>query len=83
MNEWLIAATVLFAALAACGAVCFFAEPVSGLVALELAGVVATAILLLLAEGFHRQAFVDLALVLAVLTFAGSLTFVRLLERRV
>jgi multisubunit Na+/H+ antiporter MnhF subunit len=44
--------------------------------------VLATVILLLLAEGFHRQPFVDLALVFAVLQFAGSLAFVRMLERR-
>jgi multisubunit Na+/H+ antiporter MnhF subunit len=83
MNEWLVAATILIVALAACGAVCFFADPLHGLVALELAGTVATAVLLLLSVGFHRQSFVDLALVLAVLTFGGALSFVRLLERRV
>ena len=82
MNEWLVAATVLIGALAVCGAVCALAAPIHGLVALELAGVLTTAVLLLLAEGFERQPFVDLALVFTVLTFAGSLTFARLMERR-
>ena len=63
MNEWLIAAAALLGALVVCGAVCVFAAPIDGLVALELSGVVATTILLLLAEGFERQSFVDLALV--------------------
>ena len=37
--------------------------------------------LLMLAEGEARQPFSDLALVLAVLSFAGSLLFARFLER--
>jgi multisubunit Na+/H+ antiporter MnhF subunit len=82
MNAWLIAASVLFGALIACGGVCVFSDLVSGLVALEVAGVVAATLLMLLAEGLHRQPFIDLALVLAVLSLAGSLLFVRMLERR-
>ena len=82
MNEWLVAATVLLVALLPCTALCFRGRPLDGLVGLEVAGVIATVVLLLLAEGFHRQPFVDLALVFAVLQFAGSLAFVRMLERR-
>ena len=37
--------------------------------------------LVLLAQGVHRDPFMDLALVSAVLSFAGALTFVRFLER--
>jgi multisubunit Na+/H+ antiporter MnhF subunit len=33
-----------------------------------------------LSEGFHRQPFVDLAVVLAVLSVVGSLAFARLME---
>jgi multicomponent Na+:H+ antiporter subunit F len=54
-----------------------------GLVALELAGVISVLVLLLLAEGFQRQPFVDLALVLAVLSFVGTLAFVRYMEREI
>ncbi len=82
MNEWIVAALVLLPALLACLALPAFVEPVDGLVALELAGVVATAILLLLAEGLHRQPFADLALIFAPLSFLGSLAFARLLERQ-
>jgi multisubunit Na+/H+ antiporter MnhF subunit len=38
-------------------------------------------VLLLLAEGYHRAPFFDLALVLALLAFAGGLVFARMLER--
>jgi multicomponent Na+:H+ antiporter subunit F len=83
MSAWLLAAIVLLGALGACVVGCLVFSILDALVALELAGTVSTVIFLVLAEGFHRQPFVDLALVLAVLTFVGSLAFVRLLERRV
>jgi multisubunit Na+/H+ antiporter MnhF subunit len=46
-----------------------------------MAGVLQTIVLLLLAEGFHRPPFFDLALVLALLALAGGLVFARMLER--
>lgn len=82
MNEWLVAATVLIVALGPCLGLCFVGRPVDGLVALELSGVITTAALLVLSEGFHRQPFVDLAVVFVVLNFAGGLAFARMLERR-
>jgi multicomponent Na+:H+ antiporter subunit F len=51
------------------------------LVGLELAAVLDTLAVALLAEGFHRQSFFDLAIVLGVLGFIGSLAFARFLER--
>lgn len=81
MNEWEIAATVLALALIPCLAVCVLAPPPHGLAALEVAGVLATTILMLLSEGFHRQPFIDLAVVLAPLSLVGSLTFARVMER--
>ena len=62
---------------------CAFSRPLHALIALELGGSVAAALLIVMAEGYHRQPFAYLGIVLAVLTFAGSLSFVRLLERRV
>ncbi|HWC85964.1 MAG TPA: monovalent cation/H+ antiporter complex subunit F [Solirubrobacteraceae bacterium] len=82
MNEWEIAATVLGFALIPCLAVCSLAPPPHGLAALEIAGVLVCTILILLSEGFHRQAFIDLAVVLAPLSLVGSLTFARLMERQ-
>jgi multicomponent Na+:H+ antiporter subunit F len=81
MNEWLLAVLILLASLLPCGLVCVLRSPIDGLVALELAGVIATTVLVLLSEGFHRQPFIDLAVVQAVLSFAGSITFARFLER--
>jgi multisubunit Na+/H+ antiporter MnhF subunit len=81
MNEWEIAATVLAFALIPCMAVCLLARPPEALVALELAGVLVTTILMLLSEGFHRQPFVDLAVILAPMALVGSLAFARLMER--
>jgi multisubunit Na+/H+ antiporter MnhF subunit len=81
MNEWLWAAAVLSAALIPLAAVAVRRPPAEGLVALEAAGADATLVLLLLSEGTHRQAFVDLALVLGALSFVGAVAFVRFLER--
>ena len=62
MNEWSVAALALLAGLVPCGVVCLRGSPVDRLVGLELAGVLDTLVLLLLAEGFHRQVYFDLAL---------------------
>jgi multicomponent Na+:H+ antiporter subunit F len=81
MNEWELAAVVLVAAIVPCVAVCVFADALAALVALEVAGTLTTSALISLSEGFHRQPFIDLAIVLAVLSVVGSLTFARLIER--
>jgi multicomponent Na+:H+ antiporter subunit F len=81
MNEWQIAAAVLIAALVPCGWLCLRRSFAEGLVALQLAGVLASLTVLLLAEAEGREPFADLALVLAVLSFAGTLLFARFLER--
>ena len=81
MNVWLIAATVLLAGLIPCGVVMLRGSIVEALVGLQMAGIVQTIVLLLLAEGFHRPPFFDLAVVLALLTLAAGLVFARMLER--
>ena len=81
MNAWLIAATVLLVALLPCLYVCLRAPIMDALVALELAAVLVTLTLLLLAEGFARSSYYTLPLVLSALSFAGSLVFVRFLDR--
>jgi multisubunit Na+/H+ antiporter MnhF subunit len=81
MNEWLVAASVLGFAMLACLAVTLVAGPEHGLVALEVGAVLLTSILVLLAEGLHRQPFIDLAVVFAPMSLVGSLTFARLMER--
>jgi multicomponent Na+:H+ antiporter subunit F len=81
MSPWLLAAVVLLASLAPLFVHCVYADAPAGLVALELAGTIVTIVLLLIAQGTHRQPFFDLALVSAVLSFAGGLAFARFLER--
>jgi multisubunit Na+/H+ antiporter MnhF subunit len=81
MNEWEIAAAVLSFALLPCLGMCLLGDARDALVALEIAAVLATTILMLLSEGFHRQPFIDLAVVLAPMALIGSLAFARMMER--
>ena len=78
---WLAAAGVLLLGMIPCGWVIHRAGILDALVALQLAGVIATLALLLIAQGIGRSPFFDLALVASVLSFAGSLAFARVLER--
>lgn len=57
------------------------AETMERLVAVELSTTVAVLVLLLLSQGFGRPTYTDLALTLALLSFAGSMVFVRFMER--
>lgn len=81
MNAWLIAAGALMLTLLPCLWICVRRGPLDALVALELASTVTTLALLAIAQGYRRDPFMDLALVSAVLSFAGALAFVRFLER--
>jgi multicomponent Na+:H+ antiporter subunit F len=81
MTAFLIAAAVSLAGLAPLIVFATRASPPDGLVALNLGGTIATLVLLLLAEGTGRQPFFDLAVVSAVLSFAGGLAYARFLER--
>jgi multisubunit Na+/H+ antiporter MnhF subunit len=81
MSQWLLGAAVLGVCLVPCAAVCFFAGPLSALAALQVAGSLTTGILILLAEAYRRQPFIDLALVLAMLSVVGGIIFARILER--
>ena len=73
--------TVLGCALIPCTAVALLAAPPHGLAAMQVAAVLLSTILVLLSEGFHRQPFVDLAVVFAPMSLVGSLVFARLMER--
>jgi multisubunit Na+/H+ antiporter MnhF subunit len=64
VNGWLWGATVLVAAF----------------VAIEAAGVDAVLALLLISQGTNRQPFGDLALVLAVVAFVGTIAYLRFVE---
>jgi multisubunit Na+/H+ antiporter MnhF subunit len=83
VSPWLIAAVALLVGLLVPLYVAARRPLMDALIALELTGVIQTTVLLLLAEGFHRNALMDPALVLAAMTFIGALAYVRLMERRV
>ena len=82
MNGWLWAAAgTLVVGLLPCVWVAMRDSILSALAALQLASTITTITLVLIAQGVHRDPFMDLALVSAVLSFAGALTFARFLER--
>lgn len=81
MNAWLLAAAALLFALVPCGVAVFRGNVIERLIGLETAAMIGVLLLVLLAEGFHRKNMLDPALTLALLSFGGSLVFVRFLER--
>jgi multisubunit Na+/H+ antiporter MnhF subunit len=81
MNEWQIAAAALGAAIVPCLGVCLLCAAPEALAALELAGTLLASALMALCEGLHRQPFIDLAIVFAVLAMLGAMAFARLMER--
>jgi len=81
MNVWLLASAVLLFALVQCGIASFRGGTMERLVGLEMAGMVVTLLLVMLAEGMGQVNFYDLALALALLSFGGGLVFARFLER--
>jgi len=80
VNGWLWAATGLVAALAPLAVLCARLPAPDGVVAAEAAGLDAALALLLISQGTHREPFGDLALVLAVVSFVGSVAYLRFVE---
>jgi multisubunit Na+/H+ antiporter MnhF subunit len=81
MTAYFAAVAALLAGIAPLIVFAVRADPADGLVALNLGGTIATLALLLLSEATERQPFFDLAIVSAVLSFAGGLAYARFLER--
>lgn len=82
MNIFHWGALLIAVGIAPCGYVAYRAGLFEGIVALQLAGQLATVSFLLTAAGSPRQSFASLAIVLAMASTAGTLFFVRYLERR-
>jgi len=83
MNEWEIASVVLIGAILPCVGICALAGAMDALAALELGGTLTTTALMALSEGLHRQPFIDLALVLALVSPIGALVFARMMGARI
>lgn len=81
MSAWLWAALALMLGLAPCGWICMRGAAIDRLAALELAGVLAASIVILLAEGYQRRALFDVALGIALLSYPSGLVFAHFLER--
>jgi multicomponent Na+:H+ antiporter subunit F len=81
VNAFTVAAAALLVGLVPIAIVCLRAPELHGVVALELAGPVASLVLLCLAEGFHRSTYVDVAVVCAALSWVSGMVFVRFLAR--
>jgi multicomponent Na+:H+ antiporter subunit F len=80
MNEWHVAAAVLLVALLPCGWICARRDVADGAAGLQLAATLAALALLLISRAEHRQPFGDLALILAAVSFIGSLVLARFIE---
>lgn len=82
MNAALVTAIALSAVgLPLCLARTATGSVLSRLVGLQLAGTVVALILLLVADAIGRSVYIDLGLVLSLLSFAGSLVFLRFVQR--
>jgi multisubunit Na+/H+ antiporter MnhF subunit len=81
MNAFTIAATVLLLGFLPLGFVALRARPIDGVVAMQLAGTVATLVLLCLAEGLQRSFLYTLPVVAALMSWIGGLVFARFLGR--
>ncbi|MFI0447087.1 monovalent cation/H+ antiporter complex subunit F [Actinomadura sp. 6N118] len=77
----LVATVVLAGALLPTVLTTLYGRPVDRLAGLMLVGPLVTLVLMVLAAGYGRSAYLDVALVLSVLSCAGSLVFARFLGR--
>jgi multisubunit Na+/H+ antiporter MnhF subunit len=81
VNVFLWTATALIALVLPLLGYAALASRLDALVALQGASAMVTLALILLAQGFHRSAYTVLGVVGSVLTFAGTMVFVRFFER--
>lgn len=77
----LAAVVVIFAGLVPTLVGVLRGDPLDRFLALQMMTVVVIGVLLLLADAFARASYVDVGLVLAVLSFTASLVFARFLGR--
>lgn len=81
MNAWFAFCVVLVAAIGACGVLALRGPRLAdAFVALQLAGIAAMLLLIALAIGTRRPSFVDLGLVLALLSFPAGALFVHFID---
>jgi multicomponent Na+:H+ antiporter subunit F len=81
VSVWLWAGAACLLVLVPCVVRAMRGSTFDRVLGMQLSSVVVTLALVMLGEGFGRSIYIDLALVFGVLSFAGSLAFVRFLER--
>jgi multicomponent Na+:H+ antiporter subunit F len=81
VNLWLLAGAALLLGLLPCLLVTARGTAADAMVALQMASVVVSLGILLLAVGFNRSVYSDAAVLVALLSFAGGMAFVQYLER--
>jgi multisubunit Na+/H+ antiporter MnhF subunit len=81
VNAFLVAATVLIAALGPLLVVASLRRPIDGLVALEAVGAIATLTLVCLSVGLGQPTFFAVPIIAAVTSWIGCLVFARFLGR--
>lgn len=81
LTAWLLCAAVLTAGILVCGLAAWRRPPFEALLALEMAGTLATLVLVCITVGMQRTSYGNVPLVMAVLNWVGALIFVRFLDR--
>jgi multicomponent Na+:H+ antiporter subunit F len=81
VNIWLVGSLVMALALVPAVVTTLRGRLADRLVGLELAAILMSQLLFLIAVGEKRVAFVDVGLAVALLAFGGGLVFARFLER--
>jgi len=81
VNAWTVAAIALLAAYVPAGWVCLRGAPMDRLVGFQMSGTLTLVLLVVIAEAMGRPGFVDLAVVLSVLSLPGGLALARVMER--
>jgi len=81
-TAWLICAAVLAGQVTICGLVAARRRTLEALVAMELAGALATVLLVCLAVGYQRSTYGNVPIIAAVLTWIGGLIYVRFLSAK-
>ena len=80
-NEWLWAGTAMLGLLVPCALLAIRGDIVDRLLGFELASAITSLALVVLAEGFNRSIYFDLALVFTAMQYGATLMIVRFLER--
>lgn len=81
VSSWLIAGTVMLVGIGLCGVAAWRRPTFEALVAMELAGTLATVTLVCLTVGFQQSSYGDVPIIAAVLNWVGCLVYVRFLDR--